>query len=179
MNLPGLTYIRDLTWTEVFEIWRGNEEHLTKWEEIYKKRGFETWEAWRKNLIAPMELEQRTWKLYRIEHPGKTIAGFHGGPFRGWTERYYNGAIAPTFDKIIQHPDIKTVHAFKDFIANFPSPTTVTGVQNDDGIVIIEGMHRSASVVMAEAQGKNLEPEILIALADYVPGHLPLVGKRD
>ncbi|MCC6563700.1 hypothetical protein IT087_02300, partial [Candidatus Uhrbacteria bacterium] len=51
---------------------------------------------------------------------------------------------------------------------------TITGVQNDDGIVIIEGMHRCTSIVLG-----RLEPEIYIALADYQPGHLPLVGKRD
>ena len=82
--MDGLTFIRDLTWPEVFEIWRANEEHLEKWKELYTKRGFGTWEAWRKNLIAPMELESRSWKLYRIEQPAKTVAGFHGGPFRGW-----------------------------------------------------------------------------------------------
>lgn len=172
--MNGLTFVRDLAWPEVFEIWRANEEHLTKWEEIYKKRGFETWKDWRKNLIAPMDLEARSWKLYRIDQPSETIAGFHGGPFRGWTERYYNGAAAPDFSTIIQHPDIQNVFAFKDFIANFPSPTTITGVQNDDGVVIIEGMHRCTSVVLGK-----LNPEIYIALADHVPGHLPLVGKRD
>ncbi|MCK9361224.1 hypothetical protein M0Q28_03255 [Patescibacteria group bacterium] len=177
--MEGLTFVRDLTWPEVFKIWRGNEEHLEKWKELYKKRGFETWEVWRRNLIAPMDLESRTWKLYRIETPGKTIANFHGGPFRGWTERYYDGVAAPEFREIIKHPNIKTVFAFQDFIANFPSPTTVTGVQNDDGVVIIEGMHRSTSVVLAAAEGKDLEPEMYIALADYQPGHLPLVGKRD
>ena len=172
--MEGLTFIRDLTWPEVFEIWRANEEHLEKWKELYTKRGFETWEAWRKNLIAPMDLESRTWKLFRIEQPAKTVAGFHGGPFRGWTERYYNSVAAPEFRTIIRHPDIQTVFAFKDFIANFPSPTTVTGVQNDDGIVIIEGMHRCTSVVLG-----NLEPEMYISLADYMPGHLPVVGKKD
>ena len=177
--MEGLTFIRDLTWPEVFEIWRGNEEKLVKWEEVYKRRGFDSWEAWRKDLITPWHLDTRTWKLYRIEQPGKTIANFHGGPFRGWTERYYNGATVPTFAEIMKHPGLQTVHAFKDFITNFPSPTTVTGVQNDDGIVIIEGMHRCTSIVMADAEGKTLTPEMFIALGDYVPGHLPLVGKRD
>jgi hypothetical protein len=179
MNIPDLSFVRDLTWPEVFEIWRANEEYLTKWEEVYKRRGFETWEAWRTNLIVPMELESKTWKLYRIERPTQTIAGFHGGPFRGWTERYYDGATVPEFRAIVRHPEIKTVHAFQDFISNFPSPTTITGVQNDDGIVIVEGMHRCTSLVLAEAQGKHLDPELYIALADFVPGHLPLVGKRD
>lgn len=177
--MPGLTFIRELTWSDVFEIWRKNEEALEKWKEVYTRRGFETWEAWRKNLIAPWNLESRTWKLYRIKDAANVIADFHGGPFRGWTERYYNGVIAPTFREIIRHPDIRTVHAFKDFISDFPSPTTVTGIQNDDGVVIIEGMHRCTSVVLAESQGAPIEPELYIALADYVPGHLPLVGKRD
>lgn len=172
--IPGLTFVRDLSWSEAFEIWRKNEECLEKWKEVYERRGFSSWEAWRKDLIAPWNLEARTWKLYKIDQPTKTVSKFHGGPFLGWTERYYNEATAPTFTEIVTHPDIQTVPAFKDFVTNFPSPTTITGVQNDDGIVIIEGMHRCAALVFG-----NLNPEIYIALADFEPGHLERVGKKD
>ena len=179
MPPPGLTFVRDLTWPEVFEIWRANEEHLEHWKELYTQRGFSSWEAWRRPYAEAHGLSKKSWKLFRIDHPMTTVPTFHGGPFRGWTERFYNGTAAPTFQTIAQHPEIQTHTGIREILEHFPAPTTLTGVQNDDGVVIVEGMHRCATLALAEAEKRTIQADVFIALADYEPGQLTIVGKRD
>lgn len=43
MNLNSkieLEFIKDLTWPEVFEVWRQNEENRKNWKQHYAERGF-------------------------------------------------------------------------------------------------------------------------------------------
>jgi hypothetical protein len=179
MNIPGLTLIRELSWNDVFEFWRENEEHRENWTKLWKERGFASWADWRKTYADGLGLPSKSWKLYRVDDASISIPDFHGGPFRGWTERFYNGASAPAFKEIVKHPDIRSHTGILDIKKHFPVPTTITGVQNDDGIVITEGMHRCAAIALAAADGQNIATELYIALSDKEPGHLPLIGKRD
>lgn len=179
MPPSGLTFLRDLTWPDVFEIWRENEEHLDHWKQLYTERGFSSWEDWRRPYAEAHGLSRKSWKLFRVEHPMITVQTFHGGPFRGWTERFYEGAPAPDFHTLAQHPDIQTHTGIREIMERFPSSTTITGVQNDDGIVIVEGMHRCAALALAAAEKRDIKSEVYIALADFEPGHLSIVGKRD
>lgn len=177
--IPGLTFIRDLTWEDVFEIWRGNEEHRPNWIKLYTERGFSSWTDWRRPYADQLGLPTKSWKLYRVDDASITVPNLHGGPFRGWSERFYNGVSVPTFKEIVNHPDIKSHTGILDIEEHFPVPTTITAVQNDDGIILTEGMHRCAAIAIASAENKNIATELYIALSDYEPGHLPLVGKRD
>src|SRR5687768_15402658 len=175
--ISGLTFVRDLTWDEVFEIWRSNEEHRENWKKLWQERGFASWADWRKTYADQFGLPAKSWKLYRVDDASTTVPDFRGGPFRGWTERFYNGVSAPTFKEIVTHPDIQSHTGILDMKKNFPVPTTITGVHNDDGIIITEGMHRCAAIALAAVDGENIAPELFIALSDKERGHLPLVGK--
>ncbi len=59
---------------------------------------------------------------------------------------------------------------------NFPGATTLSGLLTDQGIVIIEGMHRSCALALAAQNHKTVTTEIKICLADTRGEVLPLTG---
>src|SRR5690349_9801703 len=90
------TLMRPLPWSEVWEIWRTNEANRAAWTQHFTSRGFKSWEEWRQNYINDFHCAERQWQLYRIVNPLQSIPNFHGGPFRTWIERYYDGQPQPT-----------------------------------------------------------------------------------
>jgi len=100
MNNPDakkFEYVKPLTWQEVFAIWRENEAGNPNWEAHYKERGFNSWEEWRSAYAEPLKCAGREWELYKILDPMQSMPKFHGGPFRGWKEKYYGEDNFPTF----------------------------------------------------------------------------------
>ena len=152
---------------EVFEIWRQNEEHLEHWKEIYEKQGFESWEKWRLNHFANFEGAALAWYQVAVE-PHK-ILHFRGGPFRGWKDQYYEGAIMPRFISIGGNPKIAEQPYIRYLSENFPEETTITGLLTDNGtmVYVIEGMHRCAAIALANQEGREIKSNIHLVLADY------------
>jgi len=173
--MNGLTEIKKLSWSDVFDIWRQNEENSEHWQKYWKAKGFESWEAWRNHTHANLHGETLSWTLYKVEDPAKTVLQFLGGPFRSWTKWFYLNNTHPSFTDIVQHPGIQNHRAILELIDSFPSPTTITGVKTSDGIVVIEGMHRTCALALSIVQNRPITPKLYIALADF-PGELPLLG---
>lgn len=173
-----MEYVKDLTWEDVFEIWRQNEEGRQNWIEHFQSRGFKSWEEWRKTYVKPLGLPNRQYKLYSVINPEQTVLTFHGGPFRSWTERFYGDTHVPTFAEFASLSQIQEHPGIQEIMNNFPTDTVVTGVTTDDGVVIVEGMHRCCAVALAARQGRRIASGFHIALADYKPGVLPMVGRH-
>lgn len=172
-----LLHIKPLSWEEVFSAWRDGEATLPHWIEHYKKRGFNSWEEWRRNAIMDLRPETLAWKLYTIDTPQETIPQLHGGPFRTWIKNYYNGNLAPTFAEIVSNPAFDKNKVIDEIIQNFPVTSTLIGLQTDVGIVIIEGMHRCCAVAEAQKQEIVLNTSITIALADFTGREVPVMGQ--
>lgn len=172
----GLEKIRDLTWEEVFYIWRKNEAGNPKWQEHWENRGFKSWEEWRMQYAGPWRCAERSWALYAIIDPEKTIPKFQGGPFKTWIERHYGGKPKPTMVELAAREDMQTNQDNLNLLNNFPKETTLTGLIQDGEVVIIEGMHRCVAVALAAQQGRDLSTHITIALADASGENLPTVG---
>lgn len=167
-----LQFVKPLTWDEVFDIWRGNEENEEHWKIYYKAKNFNSWGEWRKKYIEPIRAMNKEWGLYRILDPMKTVPAFHSGRYKGWLP-FYGGQKFPTFYEIMRHPDIDKHKGIPEFMNNFAKKTTIIAWLAKQGVVIIEGMHRCAAIALAAKQGKKIETEMHVALAECMEKDIP------
>ncbi len=179
-NNKNLQHLKNLTWDQVFDVWRKNEDYLgSHWKPLWQARGFKSWDDWRMTYVDRFELKNlNDWGLYEIVDHMKFIPQICGGSFSSWVERYYNGEDNPLFSKIVQHPDIQPHKGIIKFIDNFPQETTISGVVLGDKIVVVEGMHRCAAVALAALQGKAISSKIKICLANHYLDKLPIAGEN-
>lgn len=174
-----LELVRDLTWPDVFEIWRKNEAYEgSHWHAHYQSRGFKTWQDWRMSYVKPFGLEDLTWQLFTVIDPLTTIPLFHGGPFRSWVEKYYQGEISPSFASLAKDPEVEKNSGVQTLLKNFPKQTTISGVIINGEIRIVEGMHRCATLAMAAKNGIKINTKINIALAQYHKDSMPVIGMQ-
>ena len=172
-----LEKVKDLSWEDVFEIWRQNEGSNPKWIEHAKENGFASWEEWRNMYAKDLNLAERNWTLYKITDPLKTIPTFRGGPFKTWIQRHYGGHPRPTFAELAQREDMQNNKDNVNILDNFPQETTITGLKQDASVIIIEGMHRCVAIALAAQQGKELDTTVHITLADATGEELPVIGQ--
>lgn len=176
MDIPRqyrlLRYIHDISWSDVFAVWRSYEAYQKGWEAHWKERGFDSWDAWRSNYVAPLLPEERIWKVYRITDPSHDVPLMYGVPSRGWQAKCYDGASTKMIAEILSHPlvaDNPKVCAVQE---NFPFQTMFTGIVHKEKIVLVEGMHRACAL----ARMKEHDGDVVIALAMY-DGDIPSIGK--
>lgn len=171
----GLRFVEPLTWDEVFDIMRKNEENLSHWEPLYRSKGFSSWEDWRRKQFAMLHGDQLSWNLYRVPNHLGTVPIFHGGPFLSWMKYFYQGDPAPTFATLAQHPGIQNHYYIRDLVTPPFLTTTIVAVRNEDRIVVIEGMHRCCAIALAAAQGCDTNLRLYVALAHF-KGDLPILS---
>lgn len=170
-NQGKLDYVRSLTWPEVKEMWRGNEEYLEHWQKYWKAQGYKSWEEWRKKFFWRFNTARADWALYRISSPQESIPLFKPGSFRGWRKFYYPNFTYTTFaeltlnSNIINHPPIRE---FQDHLKKM-GHTTIIGLVDPDSttITVIEGMHRCAAYctsMLTELSENRPKTEFYIAL---------------
>ncbi len=174
-------FIKSLTWEEVFEIWRANEEANPAWIAHWKSKGFTSWENWRQTLSGPWHCETRQWELYRVINPLAVSPGWRGGSFRTWRTFYYQGQDFATFRDIVSGPNIQTHPGYQKMLLmydDFPGKTTMSAFFTDQGIVIAEGMHRGCALALADLNHKSITTEIYLAVADARGETLAPVGQK-
>lgn len=168
----SLVYENDINWRDIFAVWRAYEAYQKDWQEHWVSRGFESWDDWRENYIAPLEPDTQVWKIYRINKPSQDVALMYGVPSRGWQEKCYMGETTKMLGDILDHSIVKENTKIKSVINNFPFQTMLTGVVYGDKIVLIEGMHRALALAQMENSPKA---DVMIALANF-EGELPSIG---
>jgi len=174
-----LQLIKKLSWPEVFEIWRKNEDYSgSHWIEHWQSRGFSSWQEWRERYVKPWGLDHLDWELYEIINPVETVAEFCGGSFRSWAEKFYNGKDNPSFIELAANPEIQNHQGVLKFFNNFPKETIISAVILNGKIVIVEGMHRCAALGLAAHYGKKIDTKVQLALAQYDMQSLPVIGQQ-
>ncbi len=171
-----LELIKNLSWPEVFEIWRQNEEGRKNWENHFKPRGFDTWEEWRMRYAEPFKCPEAKWGLYKMKNPVRDMPSFRGGPFQGWKEKFYKDKDSLTFQELVGLPEIQAHEAANDMVKNFPNPTTISCMSVDGEIYVIEGMHRGCALALMNKRDLTYDGEVFLALAESPGGQLPIVG---
>ncbi|MDD5043073.1 MAG: hypothetical protein PHD51_00170 [Patescibacteria group bacterium] len=181
MKIPeqykSLEYVHDIEWRDIFAVWRVYEAYQKGWEKHWRERGFNSWDEWRANYVAPLKPQEKKWKIYRINDIAE-VEKFYGTPTRSWIAKCYGGIITKRLSDIINHPLIAANNKIKDIINNFPFQTMLTGVIHNGEIVLIEGIHRAGALALMAREGKRSGGEVVIALAEHDSELLPL-GKGD
>jgi hypothetical protein len=169
----SLEFEMEIEWRDIFAVWRSGEAYQKSWKEHWLERGFDSWDAWRENYVAPLEPGLHSWNIYRISNPSQDIKLMYGVPSRGWQEKCYEGEMIKMIGDILDHPAVKENNKVKIIMKNFPYQTMLTGVINKDRIVLVEGMHRACA--LAQMKNENIG-DVTIALTNY-EGELPSIGK--
>ncbi len=164
-DFPYLWPVKPLTFDDVQAIWRENEIDQEHWKKFWRERGFNSWEEWRQPRINAVRATNKEWQLYLVVDPLKAVPEFHGGPYKGWRDQFYEGATMPAFKDIREH------WAAAEFLANFPNDTTLIGwltrCDSPPGeVVIVEGMHRCAAVTKASREGRPFGSMVYLAGAE-------------
>ena len=177
---PGnaLTEIGPTSWEEVFSIWRNGEANIPRWVDHYERRGFDSWDEWRKSTIQDLKAEKLNWKIYRLHDSQKAVPHFYGGPFRAWMQKYYGGSPIAPFSEIIEHEEVQKSQLVREMIENFPKKTTLIGLLADDKVVILEGLHRCSALAVAAQKGMKIKTEAYILLAEFSQ-EIPIMGQVD
>ena len=178
MNIPkqyrSLQYVHDISWSDVFAVWRSYEAYQKGWEAHWVERGFDSWDAWRGGYVAPLLPEKRIWKVYRIADPLCDVSLMYGVPSRGWQAKCYNGAPTKMIGDILSHPIVADNPKIRAVQENFPFQTMFTGIVHEEKIILVEGMHRACAL----ARMKEYKGDVVIALVAY-DGDIPSIGKGE
>lgn len=178
MQKDSLSFIEPLTWDEVFALWRAGEAALPRWIDHYKSGGFASWDEWRRNTLRDVQYATLSWKLFKLENPTDTVLHFFGGPFRAWIKNNYQGSRARSFEELANDPKIQNNEIVKEMVADFPAVTNLVGLQVEEKVFIIEGMHRCCALAVMAMQKMELRSKVLIALAPH-SGEIPEMGRPD
>ncbi len=166
-----------VSWERIFDQWRRGEQWQKMWQNHWRERGFDSWDEWRTNYIAPLRPEQRRWNLYRIDDLAE-VTEFYGVPSRAWIEKCYNGEMTMKLADIVNHPivtDNEKIHSIRQ---NFPLSTMLTGVINNDRIVLVEGMHRACALTLS-ARRQSLPIAAVTVALTVAEDKLPKLGKGE
>lgn len=153
-------FIKPLAWDDVIEIWRSNEINETHWKPYYESKGHKSWEEWRKKYMDAYAALNKNWYLVRVKDPLASVPNFRGGNYKGWKTNVYEGKEMPKFSEMKEHP------AAGEYLQNLPKETTIIALNTDIGIIIAEGMHRCAAITKAAKEGKKIDLNLYIAMAD-------------
>lgn len=173
-----LRFIKNLAWNDVFNFWREGEVYIPRWIEHYKTEGYKSWDKWRKHTISNLPYKDLDWKLFEVEDPIQTIPEFFGGPFRAWKARYYNGNDTVTFSDLAKNKELQASQIIQEMIINFPNKTYLIGLETNNGITIIEGMHRCCALAIAKQNKKPIKTKVFLASAK-LSGELPEMGQAN
>ena len=180
-NIPQqyktLEYVHDIEWQDIFAVWRAYEAYQKMWQEHWQERGFQSWDQWRQNYIAPIKPIEKEWSVWQVKKPTIDFLEIYGVPSKGWQQNVYpSGVNTLPLKEIIEltgvNPDKnEKVEAVKK---NFPYQTMLTGIIHQDKIILVEVMHRAlALVTMSEG---DIKGDVVLALAEC-KGELPMIGK--
>ncbi len=162
----NLEKIRSITWEEIWEQWRKDEEGL--WEDHYAEEGFSDWESWRGKQKIAAFLRKNKWNLFKIPDPLQTVPEFFVGPYKGW-RKFYTDMRHSRFKDIVEHPTYigsDSQDKAKAILDTFPNKTQLMGTRSGGEVVILEGTHRCCALAEAAKQGAVLKTSVTVALAD-------------
>jgi len=180
MNDSRIKLIRACEWEEVFIEWYKNEGSNPDWLTLAKERGHESWTDWRINGYARrFACAEARWAFYEISEPEKVVAGWFGGPFRTWIEKYYDGEKTKMFKELSDRSDIAEHNGIRSRLKNYPAASVITALELPDGrVFVIEGMHRACALALMAKEGKPAPEKLVFAIGKSELLELPPVGKN-
>ena len=101
-----LSLLREVSWEDIFAVWRANEGADRVWQEFARKeKGWGSWEEWRSHQAAQLGAKERQWRLYEMTDPNLAVPKFRMGPFGGWQKQYEEKNVHTFEDLVRDHTD--------------------------------------------------------------------------
>lgn len=179
-----MKFLRDTTWEEVFNGWRGREASNPAWIACATKvKGWPDWESWRRFTASQIDAESRVWKIFKITDPMKEIQEMFIGPFSGWQSRIINKNNT-TFRELIDIPEqyhhFSTHDGVVSILKGLPFTTEFIGIlrEDRDKIVLLEGHHRATAIAIVAKEKRQIDFEnvnITMALARLPADECPML----
>lgn len=158
--LNQLHFSKNVTWDDVFSVWKANEGTDPIWQEFAKtEKGWESWEAWRGYQASLFRASEREWKVYELTDPNALVPKFRLGPFQGWQKHFEEKNVHTVEDLVRDHRGwVEENTGIRSRRENFPQDTQFIGMyfQDSEAIVLYEGHHRAAAIALAIAEGQPL-----------------------
>ncbi len=161
-----LEFIKDIMWEEIFKRWK-DEEINSGWDVLYKERGFDSWDDWRKSFVDQTDFENQNWKLYKINEPYEFLSQSYVGPFKGW-KIFYEKRESSRFKDIVKNLEKSphTLNKVNEILNNFPKESFLFGIRSENRIMLFEGSHRACAVTLAWIQKITLTSNMEVAICD-------------
>ncbi len=170
-----MKFIKDTTWSEIFEGWRSREANNPGWVECATKiKGWPDWESWRSFTARQIDANNRRWQVFQFIHPMLEVPEMFIGPYSGWQSTVTN-KNRTTFKELLEIPEQYqkwSNHSGVLAIMNgMPFTTEFIGLirKDIDKIVCLEGHHRAIAISLAQKHGKIIDfsqTPITIALTE-------------
>ena len=164
--MEHLSFVRPASWAEVLSEWRDREAEWG-WEEVWRSRGFESWDAWRATYTAPLQFQERTWEMYRVDEPAVLIPKMWAVAYKGWKRYYPVGAGKAQLADIARHSDLPANSKVIGLRKSFPGPTTIIGIRQGEELAVFEGLHRCATIALEAQNQRQVARELTIALTEF------------
>lgn len=157
---------RILSWDQVFDIWRNNEEHLPHWQEVWTGAGFDSWADWRMGTVRDLRLADRGWVMYEIQNPASVIPRFSYGLYKEWRIRPLDYWTSFDLARLI-NPQVTDNKYIQEMKENFPPETTLIGLCDPvgDKMYIVDGTQRCFAYTWATTAHDPPPTRVNIAVA--------------
>lgn len=174
--------IRDITWKEVFNNWATRENSNPTWIECATVTcGWPNWQTWREYTAKLMKAKSRSWQLFKFTRPEVEIPQIIIGPFPGWQKKVTNKnhtTFAQLFDIPNQYNELSQHNGILQIQKGLPFNTELIGLLYNDDIILIDGHHRIAAIMLSLKQKKEIDyskVSITIALAKLKENKFSLI----
>lgn len=154
-----------MTWEDVFADWK-EREAKQGWETIWRERGFASWEAWRMSYLANLKPTERDWALVDVHNPQTTIPLFWAMAFRGWKQYYPASTSRARIRDIAAHPALAKNPKIVALSTQFPKETRLVAMRCGEDVMLIEGMHRAATIALFAERGEQIADRVTLALCN-------------
>jgi hypothetical protein len=170
-----MKFLKETTWSDVFESWRKREASNPSWVECATKiKGWPDWESWRSFTAEQFDAPNRDWKIFQFTNPEEEIPEMLLGPYSGWQSKVIR-RHETTFKELLEIPaqyeELSKHSGIQAITKGLPFTTEFIGVvRKDNGkIVCVEGHHCATAIALARMNGKMIDfskTSITIALAE-------------
>lgn len=168
--------VGSITWQKVFADWR-EREAAWGWENVWRARGFASWDAWRKTYTEPLGLPRRTWEIYRLDDPAAVVPTMWAVAYSGWKRYYPPGTSRARLSDIAAHLDLPRNEKVIGLLKFFPNPTTLIALRFGDDLALFEGMHRAATIALAAREGRQITGDVFVAQTTFEENERSLFEK--
>jgi len=181
-----MRFVKDITWSEVFEGWRKREVNNPGWVECATKiKGWPDWESWRGFTASQIGADKHQWQIFKLTNPASEIPKMLIGPYSGWQFRLSKKNVG-TFEDLLNIPEQYDFFSQHDgvlrIMSGLPFSSEFIGLRRKDlnKIVCLEGHHRAVAITLAKKQGKQIDfsrVDINIALTNLKEDEVYLLDK--